>query len=220
MSCARRFIYLLRHGTRFKDSKCFFLHLVPLAFVFAIQMFAFGTDLVFYFDSANHFHRGPLGLIFIIIAIACLIEASLPIVLAKAFNHKVGVSAAVFSIVYFMSSMQMSDLDAVAQELKALSKIDALSQFSNRYYGEKTIDDELANKRACLFAIIDLGDFKNINDNYGHMPGNEGLARVAKIWKEKLKKDNVVMRLAAMDSQRIPPCPPKRRTGRNRPDSF
>ncbi len=216
------FIYLLRRETRFKDNKWFFLDLIPLAFVFVVQMFAFGTDWVFYFDEANHFHRGPLGLVSIIVTIAYLVEASLNIVLAKLFNHKVGVSlvilvlayvifavvfesvfdirslgisAAVFSIVYFMFALQANHLDVVTQELKALSETDALSQLSNRYYGEKMIDEALANKKAGLFAIIDLDEFKSINDTYGHITGDEAIAKVAKILKENLQKDDVIMRL-------------------------
>ena len=216
------FIFLLRQETKFKDNKWFFLDLIPLAFVFVIQMLAFGTDWVFYFDSTNHFHRGPLGFVSMIVTIIYLVEASLNVVLAKVFDHKVGVSliilvlayvvlamtfesefnirslgisAAVFSIVYFMFALQTNHLDAATRELKVLSEIDALSQLSNRYYGEKMIDEALAAKRAGLFAIIDLDDFKSINDTFGHMTGDEAIVKVAKVLKENLEKDDVVMRL-------------------------
>lgn len=216
------FIYLLRCETKFKDNKWFFLDLIPLAVVFVIQMFAFGTDWVFSYDSTNHFHRGPLGYISMIVTIVYLVEASLNVILAKVFDHKVGISliilvlvyvvlamtfesiydirslgisAAVFSIVYFMFALQTNHLDSATRELKALSETDSLSQLSNRYYGEKMIDEALANKKAGLFAIIDLDDFKTINDTYGHMAGDEAIVKVAKVLKENLAKDDVVMRL-------------------------
>lgn len=216
------FIYLLRAETKFKGNKWFFLDLIPLVIVFVIQMFAFGTDWVFFFDAENHFHRGPLGYISMLVTIIYLVEASMNVVLAKVLGHKVGVSliilvlayvilamafesiydirslgisAAVFSIVYFMFALQTNHLDAATRELKALSETDSLSQLSNRYYGEKMIDETLASKRPGIFAIIDLDDFKSINDTYGHMAGDEAIVKVAKVLKENLEKDDVVMRL-------------------------
>ncbi len=216
------FIYLLRCETKLKGNKWFFLDLIPLAFVFVIQMFAFGTDWVFSYDAGNHFHRGPLGYVSMIVTILYLAEASFNVILAKVLDHKVGVSlivlvlgyvifamvfesiydirslgisAAVFSIVYFMFALQTNHLDAATRELKALSETDSLSQLSNRYYGEKMIDEALANKKAGLFAIVDLDDFKSINDTYGHMAGDEAIMKVAKVLKENLRKDDVIMRL-------------------------
>lgn len=216
------FIYLLRRETKFKDNKWFFLDLIPLAFVFVVQMLAFGTKLVFWYDERNYFHRGPLGYISMIVTIIYLVEAAASIVLAKVFGNKVGISliilvlgyvilamvfesyfdirslgisAAIFSIVYFMFALQTNHLDMATRELKVLSETDALSQLSNRYYGEKMIDEALALRKAGLFAIIDLDDFKHINDTYGHMVGDEAIVKVAKVLKENLAKDDVVMRL-------------------------
>lgn len=216
------FIYLLRQETKFKDNKWFFLDLIPLAFVIVIQMLAFGTDLVFSYNENNNFNRGPLGYVSMIVTIFYLVEAAASIVMAKVFGNKVGISliilvlayvilamvfesyfeirslgisAAIFSIVYFMFALQTNHLDSATRELKTLSETDALSQLSNRYYGEKMIDEALANKRAGLFAIIDLDDFKHINDTYGHMAGDEAIVKVAKVLKENLAKDDVVMRL-------------------------
>lgn len=216
------FIYLLRCETKFKDNKWFFLDLIPLAVVFVIQMLAFGTDLVFSYNAENHFLRGPLGYVSMIVTIFYLIEASANVVLAKVLGKKVGVSliilvlayvilamtfesiydirslgisAAVFSIVYFMFALQTNHLDAATRELKDLSEVDALSQLSNRYYGEKMIDEALAQRKAGCFVIIDLDEFKSINDTYGHMAGDEAIVKVAKVLKEHLPKDDVVMRL-------------------------
>ena len=218
------FIYLLREDTKFKDNKLVYLDLIPLALVIFVQQLAFGTDWVFYFDANNNWHGGTMSLNWVspIVCYLYMAETILYIILTKAYNRKIsvslvavllvyaasgiifesefdihglGITAAVFSIVFFMFSIQMNHLNAAKDDLKTLSETDSLSQLSNRYYGEKLIDEMLAKKQAGTFAIIDLDDFKHINDTYGHMAGDEAIVKFAKTLKDNLREDDIVMRL-------------------------
>jgi diguanylate cyclase (GGDEF)-like protein len=218
------FIYLLRRDTRFKDCPYFYLDLIPLALVVISQQFAFFTDWVFWFDEFNHWHSGTLRLNWLSY-IACylyLAETVFFIFATKMHNRKVsvalivvlvayaasamafetefdikslGLTAAVFSIVFFIFSIQANHLNSATIELKRLSEVDSLSQLSNRYYGEKEIDRLVEQKKPGIFAIIDLDNFKHINDTYGHMTGDEAIVKVSQALKDGLAKDDVVMRL-------------------------
>ncbi len=218
------FVYLLREDTMLKGNKLAFLDLFPLVVVVLVQQLAFGTDWVFYFDAQNNWHGGSLNLNWVspIVCYFYMIETIVFIILTKTYNRKIsvslvavllvyaataiifeseydihglGITAAVFSIVFFMFSIQANHLNAAKDDLKILSETDSLSQLSNRYYGEKLIDEKLAKKEAGTFAIIDLDDFKHINDTYGHMAGDEAIAKFAKTLKGNLKEDDIVMRL-------------------------
>lgn len=69
-------------------------------------------------------------------------------------------------------------------ELQQLALLDPLTQIGNRRYLEMTLEAKLAetvryNNQIAVF-FIDIDDFKEINDNYGHDIGDEALCVIAK----------------------------------------
>ena len=55
----------------------------------------------------------------------------------------------------------------------------ALTGLNNRREYENNIDHLIRNKRGKLMiAMIDVDDFKQINDNYGHLEGDIALQEV------------------------------------------
>jgi len=69
---------------------------------------------------------------------------------------------------------------------------DELTKVYNRKYLTKAIEN-LIDKDECVI-LFDIDHFKNINDTYGHPQGDKVLMNVAKILKEKTRKDDVVIR--------------------------
>ncbi len=216
------FIFLLRNGSNKFSSKLFYLDLIPLILVVVVQQFAFFTKWVFYFDESNSFHRGPLGYISQIVTILYMVEAAVQVVLTKVLNRKfnvgliivllayvilamcfesifsirsLGISAGVFSIVFFMFSLQTNYLNDLSYKLKITSEVDALSQISNRYSGEKQIDSLVSKREPGVFFVLDIDQFKHINDTYGHAIGDEAIIKVAEALKKSFDDEDVVMRL-------------------------
>ncbi|MBD5519873.1 MAG: diguanylate cyclase [Lachnospiraceae bacterium] len=73
------------------------------------------------------------------------------------------------------------------------SKLDYLTGLLGREQGEKEITESLRNGSGCVM-VIDLDDFKSINENYGHLAGDYVLKLVADILKDVSEQD-IVCRL-------------------------
>lgn len=83
--------------------------------------------------------------------------------------------------------------------LERLAYLDPLTGLSNRQHFQKLIEELLAdssgkNHSAVLF-IVDLDDFKQINDAFGHSIGDALLMNIAAILKQELGSDFNVARL-------------------------
>ncbi len=79
------------------------------------------------------------------------------------------------------------ELKRMNKELKALSNIDGLTEIANR----KRLDSYLAeifskavkNRKNLAVLVIDVDSFKEFNDYYGHLVGDEALKTLARILK-------------------------------------
>ncbi len=87
---------------------------------------------------------------------------------------------------------------ANAEQAQERAMTDALTGLANRYGLQRSLTREYAETRryqrslACL--MIDLDDFKNINDTYGHMIGDIVLKQVADILTETVRGSDMVFR--------------------------
>ncbi len=70
------------------------------------------------------------------------------------------------------------------KKLKSLSYTDQLTGIYNRRQLDKQIEKCILGGRACLFILIDVDNFKKVNDSFGHAVGDDCLILIA----EKLKK--------------------------------
>lgn len=76
-----------------------------------------------------------------------------------------------------------------AKLLKELKK-DPLTRIYNvTAVSEKRQEIQLLNKE-CIIAMIDINQFKVINDNYGHQAGDNALIEVAKLFKRNIRDGN------------------------------
>lgn len=85
---------------------------------------------------------------------------------------------------------------AGVDEMLDMAKRDPLTKLWNRNYGEQAINTFLSERRNHgALLMIDMDNFKEINDSYGHIVGDEVLVEFANTLQALTRKDDVVCRL-------------------------
>lgn len=96
-----------------------------------------------------------------------------------------------FSIVFL-------NMDFLIGRIREMSNIDPLTGIHNRRYFLERFEEmiELLRRKgdAFVIAILDIDDFKSINDSYGHNIGDEMLVAFAAYLKEAFRKVDLVAR--------------------------
>jgi len=97
------------------------------------------------------------------------------------------------------SFVDIHDRRESEQIIEKMAHFDALTNVPNRSFFNKfikdTIESSCAHKTHFALLIIDLNDFKIINDRYGHQVGDALLVNVSSILKSHIKGYDLVARL-------------------------
>ncbi|MEI5907538.1 GGDEF domain-containing protein [Bacillus spongiae] len=75
-----------------------------------------------------------------------------------------------------------------------IANIDVLTKAYNRYYFLKAFEKKKKAEAPFYIKLIDLDDFKRINDRYGHQKGDEVLQTIAKVLLACFQDKGVVAR--------------------------
>ncbi len=79
-----------------------------------------------------------------------------------------------------------------------LEYLDDLSGLFNRRYlrrvKEEFINNLLASRSPFTLSIVDIDHFKEVNDTYGHMKGDEVIASFSRFLKENLRAEDIIIR--------------------------
>ena len=76
-----------------------------------------------------------------------------------------------------------------------LSEIDPLTSVFNKETTQKLIDQKLKNHEQFCFLILDVDDFKSVNDNYGHAVGDKVLKNLSDLFKNHFRQTDIVGRI-------------------------
>lgn len=87
----------------------------------------------------------------------------------------------------------LTDVEDNQKMLSFEANHDGLTGLYNRKCYNEMID-EYVKKKICLL-IVDVDDFKNINDTYGHDTGDIALKKVSSILTESFRREDMVFRL-------------------------
>jgi diguanylate cyclase (GGDEF)-like protein len=84
------------------------------------------------------------------------------------------------------------------ERVKQLAYLDGLTGIFNRRYFEMRITEEIERARrfgaGMAVVMLDIDQFKNLNDEFGHLLGDEVLRQVSSIFHQQLRKIDVVCR--------------------------
>jgi len=85
------------------------------------------------------------------------------------------------------------------EKLKRIATVDNLTGIFNRFYYENVLNQELSNRRNTTAQmtqlLVDVDNFKGINDHYGHLVGDKVLIDIAKRLKQQVRREDLVARL-------------------------
>jgi diguanylate cyclase len=84
------------------------------------------------------------------------------------------------------------------EELEKISRTDGLSQLSNRTHWEESVFREYErhkrNGSPLSLIMIDIDHFKQINDEYGHVAGDQMIREISGLFAEAVRQSDVVGR--------------------------
>lgn len=81
------------------------------------------------------------------------------------------------------------------EALAILAETDIMTGILNRGSGERKVIDAIANGHAGMLCIMDIDNFKFINDNYGHDVGDKVIRGIADILSNEFRERDIVFRL-------------------------
>jgi len=113
--------------------------------------------------------------------------------------------AGAFSVSDIQSLESVADICATAiqnahyvERVKQLAYLDGLTGIFNRRFFELRIAEEIERARrfesGMAVIMVDIDQFKRLNDEFGHLLGDEVLRQVSSIFSQQLRKIDVVCR--------------------------
>ena len=85
----------------------------------------------------------------------------------------------------------------ITEKMKNLefARTDYLTRIWNRRYAEELIEKRICDNKNGIFILFDIDKFKNVNDAYGHITGDDLLVKISEKVGEHLKESDVFGRL-------------------------
>lgn len=84
---------------------------------------------------------------------------------------------------------------------------DGLTSLYNHTHFEKRIESEVARARrhgrSCGLLMVDIDDFKKVNDTYGHETGNEILRQVGRLLSTTVRTVDLIARIQELDASPV-----------------
>ena len=100
---------------------------------------------------------------------------------------------------HLMIAVESIDEDRKRQEaLRRLSETDLMTGVKNRGCGELQVRNALAECRRGMFCLMDVDNFKSINDTYGHQTGDDVIKAIADCLKKTFRDSDIVFRLGGV----------------------
>ncbi|WP_286265775.1 sensor domain-containing diguanylate cyclase [Thalassotalea atypica] len=90
------------------------------------------------------------------------------------------------------NAVHKQDLEKANEELAILSQTDGLTKLFNRTHWESCLKAEFKrwtrSQHASCLVMLDIDHFKKVNDNYGHMVGDEVIRHISSLIREHVRE--------------------------------
>ncbi len=105
---------------------------------------------------------------------------------------------ALFIIKKVLETKRLKEKAKKTEYYKELSNIDALTSIHNYRFFKEMLENEIKRhkryKRDLSFLLIDIDDFKSINDTYGHLTGDVVLKEIAELLDNTVRSSDLLAR--------------------------
>lgn len=89
---------------------------------------------------------------------------------------------------------QISDYEAKLEAAEELASRDPLTKVRSRLYIERQIERRIATPSPFCIAVVDINGFKKVNDEFGHVAGDEALKQFAGELKSACRSTDMIGR--------------------------
>lgn len=199
------------------DRKYFWIYLASIAIIVnsilvILSEFTSNPNLIYYYDNNNTYHRGALFLprmyylAFTMVLVEIFIVRNLKNIKAqnKKFLLFFPVIPSVLGMIQVFILPQMSlEYTGVYISCMIISQFiqkqdiftDGLTGVTNRKGFDKILNERISLKQSKFSLImIDLDYFKEINDTYGHLVGDEALKDISNILVDTFRQNDIIAR--------------------------
>lgn len=201
----------------FKDisrfRKLMWIFLIPAFVNIALILLTPFTGLFFYFDSSNVYHRGPGFALFVSLSFAYFIYAFiLVLIYRKQIEKRIFLPLILFSLPPFIGGILQAFIFGLALTWTGITisllivhlyiqnrrlNTDYLTGIYNRQQLDRYLHAKIRNSDAAhgfSAILLDIDEFKKINDQYGHLIGDEALTITAQLLRNSLRKNDFLAR--------------------------
>lgn len=203
-----------------KEKKSFHYLAIPLAINTLCSFSGFFCDWCYSFSSTNDWAPGTIfpyfsyffiSLYLVLIVVDVIFNSNrrsgffilitvlgvLIIVLGMLFENIYGIfgvsrNSIIISVIFFYVFYQNREFFRDKDAIQYLARHDGLTGIYNRYAFDVFSEELKSSKKPMGFLILDIDNFKKINDKYGHVVGDVILKRVAVLLEKTFEQYKVI----------------------------
>lgn len=191
----------------YKDKKKQILRVIPVLLVGLMLVLNIFNHQIFYIDEYNLYHHGNCLVLFYLIIYMyfanimgtlflaikkeeidgneikrLILFVSVPVItiIIQSLNYGITLTGVGHTIALLMIFLDGEKSNSTIDELTGINNRRAFSIFANKLFSD-------SNNKMFLM-LLDVNDFKKINDEYGHLMGDKALICIAAMLKKVVKK--------------------------------